>query len=103
MMIDKQQGIHRIKPPSDPNQQFTYYVPNPKGNPTPMPAITQAYEDNNTLEPELSYPDNQWEREAVEVLPRRLPRLMQTANFMSCPLEGISQVALNAFVGNLYF
>ena len=57
LIIDKQQGIQLIKPPSDPNKQFTHYAPNPKENPTPIPAITQDYEDDDTLEPEISYPD----------------------------------------------
>ena len=54
LTIDKQQGIHLIKPPSDPNEQFTYYAPNPKGNPTPLHTITQDYEDEDTLKPEIS-------------------------------------------------
>ena len=67
-----------------------------------MPAITHDCKDNNTLEPKVSYPDNQWEEEAAEVLLRRSQRLMQTANVISCPPAGISQAALNAFTGNLY-
>ena len=79
-----------------------YYAPSPKGLPTPMPAIAQDYEDDNTLKPKILYPDNQWEGEAAEVLPRRLSHLMQTAKCMSCPPAGISQTTLNAFMGNSY-
>merc|ERR1712086_1066049 len=100
--IDKQQGIHLITPPSNPNEQFTYHAPNPKGNSFPMPTITQDYNDEDTLEPEVLYPDDQWEEEAADTLPRRSQRLMQTSNFMSCPPAGVSQAALNAFIGNAY-
>ena len=34
-----------------------------------MPAITQDYDDDNTLEPEVAYMDDQWEEEAAELLP----------------------------------
>ena len=64
--------------------------------------VTQEYEDNDTLEPEISYPDDQWEEEATEVLPRRSPCLVQHVNVLSCPPAGISQAALNAFMGNSY-
>ena len=67
-----------------------------------MPAITQDYNDDDTLEPEVAYLDKQWEEEAAELLPRRLQRLMQTTNFMSSPPAGILQAALNAFIGNAY-
>ena len=67
-----------------------------------MPTITQDYDDEDTLEPEVSYPDDQWEEEAADILPRRSQRLMQTSNFMSCPPAGVSQAALNAFIGNAY-
>ena len=90
LKINKQQGIHLIKPPADPNKEFTYYAPNPKGDPIPIPEITQDYEDNNTLEPKILYPYVQWEEEAVEVEPRQSQCLMQTANVMSCPPAGIS-------------
>ena len=66
LKINRQQGINLIKPPSDPNEQYTYYGPNPKGTPTPMPAITQDYEDDDTLDPKISYRDDQWEEEAAE-------------------------------------
>ena len=69
LTIDKQQGIHIIKPPSDPSKQFTNCVPHPKGNSTPMPAITQDYEDDDTPKPEILYPGDQWEEDAAEVLP----------------------------------
>ena len=59
-------------------------------------------EDDNTLEPKILYPDNQWQEEAAEKLPLRSPRLVQTADFISCPPAGISQVALNTFMGNSY-
>ena len=95
-------NIHLIKPPSDPDKQVMYYVPNQKGNPTPMSTITQDYEDDDTLEPKISYPDNQCEEEAAEVLLRRSPCLMQSANFISRPSAGISQAALNSFMGNSY-
>ena len=67
--IDKQRGIHLITPTSNPDEQFTYHVPNPKGYQFPMPAITQDYDDDNTLEPEVAYMDDQWEEEAAELLP----------------------------------
>ena len=82
LMINKQQDIHPIKPPSDLNKQVTYYAPNTKGNPTSMPAITQDCEGDDTLKPKILYPDNQWEEEAAEVLPRQSLRLMQTVNDM---------------------
>ena len=47
-----------MMPLFDHNKQFTYYAPNLKGNQTPTPAITQDYEDNDTLEPEILYPDD---------------------------------------------
>ena len=60
LTIDKQRGIHLITLTSNPNEQFTYHAPNQKGNPFPMPAITQYYDDD-TLEPEVACPDDQWE------------------------------------------
>ena len=99
--IDKLRGIHLITSTSNPDEQFTYHAPNPKGNPFPMPAITQDYNDD-TLEPEVAYPDEHWEEEAAKLLPRQLQRLMQTENVVSCPPVGISQAALNAFIGNAY-
>ena len=67
-----------------------------------MPAITQDYNNNNTFEPKLSYPDDQWEEEVTEVLPRQSPRLVKHTTFVSSPRAGISQAALNLFMGNLY-
>ena len=83
LKIDKQRGIHLITPPSNPNEQFTYHAPNPKGNPFPMPTITQDYDDEDTLEPEVSYPDDQWEEEAAEILPRQSQRLMQIGRILT--------------------
>ena len=90
LTIDKQWGIHLIKPPSGPSEKFTYRAPNPKGNPFLMPAITQDYNNNDALEPKVVYFDDQWKEEATEILPRRSQRLMQTAHFMCCPPAGIS-------------
>ena len=39
----------------------------PKEGPTKMPVITPDYNNNNTLEPEVSYPDDTWEEEAARV------------------------------------
>ena len=36
------------------------------------------------------------------MLPRQSPRLVQHANFMYFPPAGISQAALNEFIGNSY-
>ena len=107
LQIDHQRGIHLVKPMTDPSKGFTYNTPHPKGSPTQMPAITQDYNDGDTLEPNHSYPDDEWveeatEKETVEVFPRRSPRLIQYANFMATPPAGISPAALNTFMGNLY-
>ena len=69
IQIDKQKGIHTIKHAADSNKQFICNTPYPKGSPTQMPAITQDYNNNDTLESKISYLDDQWEEEAVEVLP----------------------------------
>jgi hypothetical protein len=102
LQIDRQHCVHLIKKMAEPSKQFTYSAPHPKENPAPMPAITQNYDDKDTLETKLSYQDDQWEEEAAEALPRRSPRLVQHSNFVSPPPAGISQAALNAFMGNLY-
>ena len=102
LSINRQCGIHLIKVPVTPNEQFTYHTPHPKGNPSPLPPITQDYDNNDTLEPKLSYPDDKLEAEAAESMPRRSSRLIQHTNFVSPPAAGISQAALAAFMGNLY-
>ena len=67
-----------------------------------MPVITQYYKDNNTLEPELSYPDNQLDEEAVEVIPWQSACLVHYATFVSPHAAGISHAALNSFMGNIH-
>ena len=67
-----------------------------------MPTITQGYEDDDTLEPKLSYLDDQWEEEAAETMPRKSPHLVRHATFMSPPAAGISQTSLSLFMSNLY-
>ena len=90
LSIDKQRGIHLIKVPVNTNEQVTYHVPHPKGNPSPLPSITQDYAGDDTLEPEISYPDDQWDEEAATAVPRRSARLVRHTNFVSPPAAGIS-------------
>jgi hypothetical protein len=49
LKIDKQRGLHLIKVPVNANEQITYHAPHPKGNPAPLPSITQDYDDDDTL------------------------------------------------------
>ena len=50
-----------------------------------MPVITQNYNSDDTFEPELLCPDNQWEEEAVEVLPRQCFLLDWTTYYLLIP------------------
>ena len=57
IQIDQQHGIHLIKPTTDTRKQFIYSASHPKGSPTQIPAVTQYYNDNNTLKPKQSHSD----------------------------------------------
>ena len=67
-----------------------------------LTTITQDYEDNYTHNPELFHPGNQWKEDTVEVMPLQSPHFVQHAICVSLPRGGISQVALNIFMVNLY-
>ena len=54
------------------------------------------------LEPTISCPEDQWEEETTGVLPRRAPPIIKHIDFLPPPPAGISQAALNSFMGNLY-
>lgn len=98
---DKQQGINVIQPPTD--KIFTHYMPNQKGEPSDLLLIMQYYPDNDSVK--LMFPcnadDEYREVEKENKLPRIYPQIPINASIN--PLTaGISQAALNAFLGNAY-
>ena len=74
----------------------------PKRKPDTNVSNHTGYDDDNTLEPKLPHPDNQWEEEAAEVLPWQSPCLLKYTDCVSPPPTGMLQAALNAFIGDLY-
>ena len=102
LAVDEQHGLNLIKPTADASKQFIYNAPNPKGKPETIPTITQDYDNDDTVEPEISYPDDQWQEAAAKPRPRQYQRLLQHANFLPSSVAGISQAALHKFMGDSY-
>ena len=100
--IDKQRVIHLIKLPIETNKQITYHALYPKGNPSPLPAITQDNDIDNTVEPEIFYPNKQWDKEPAKMMPQRLADLVQHTNCSSQAAAGILQAGFSAFMRNAY-
>ena len=86
-------------PPSE-NDTFIYNMPNPKGGQQYHTNRTQDNWDDTTAETVSTNVDEE-EEENLPQLPRRSPRL-QINESINVPAAGISQAALNIFMGDEY-